>query len=297
MSDDVGLAVERYRGWSDRLRPSWFVCWPIARTGLQLMLRRKLFWLLLGVALLNFLFLFATIYLKAQISVQNPAFKQFVDGILSSVSGAGKTYRDFMFAQGTVTMLMLAFAGELLVGNDYRHGGLTFYLSRRLGRRHYVVGKLLGIGLLVELTTTVPALILYAEYGLLTESITYFQDNLRILFGILGYGLVMAVALSLLLFALAAWLQRTVPLVMSWSCIFIMLPILGEILRNVYDDRRWRLLMFWRDIRLIGSWCFGALDSGRDEALMAGAVAVVVAVCLVSALALIPRVRAVKVVA
>jgi ABC-type transport system involved in multi-copper enzyme maturation permease subunit len=296
MSDSLGSTADRYRGWSQQLRPPWFVCWSIARTGLQLALRRKLFWFLLGVALLNFLFLFAAIYLKAQLSVQNPAFKQFIDGLLSSVSGSGKTYRDFMFAQGTVTMLMLAFAGELLVGNDYRHGGLTFYLSRRVGRRHYVVGKLLGIGLLVELTTTVPTLVLYAEYGLLTDSTVYFQGNLRILFGILGYGLIMAVGLSLLLFALAAWLQRTVPLVMSWSCIFLLLPILGEILRHVHDDRRWRLLMYWRDIRLLGSWCFGALDPGKDEPLVLGAVVVVAAVCLVSVLAVIPRVRAVRVV-
>jgi ABC-2 type transport system permease protein len=296
MMDGVGVASERYRGWSARLRPAWFACWPIALTGLRLVLRRKLFWVLLGLAAIQFLLAFATIYLKAQIAVENPGFRQFLDQVLKSMTGAGRTYRDFMFAQGTVTILMLAFAGELLVGNDYRQGGLTFYLSRRIGRRHYVLGRLLGIGLLVELTTALPALILYAEYGLLTDSAAYFRENWRIVVGILGYGLVMGVSLSLLLFALAAWLQRTVPLVMAWSCLFILLPILSEILRTVYDDRRWWLLIYWRDIRLVGSWFFGALEGSRDAALLNAAAAVVLAVCLASLLALIPRVRAVKVV-
>jgi len=297
MNDDTHIELAGYCAWSGRLRPGWLSTWPIARTGLDLVFRRKLFWLLLGLGLLHFLFLFATIYLKAQIRVQNPSVNRFVDTMLKSVAGAGRTYRDFMTAQGTVTMLLLAFAGEILVGNDYRQGGLVFYLSRRVARRHYVVGKLLSIALLVELTTVLPALILYLEYGLLTESMSYFAENTRILWGILGYGLVMAVTLSLLLFALAAWLPRTVPLVMAWSCIFLLLPAFGAILRSAYGDRRWLLMALWRDMRLIGSWCFGALESGRDSPLLVGSIAVVLAVCAASAVAILPRVRAIKVVA
>lgn len=291
MAEDLRLDTAAYHGWSQPLRPAWLAAWAIALTGLRLVLRRKLFWLVLGLALLNFLFGFATIYLKFQIAVQNPAVAQFVDNVLSSVTGKGRTYRDFMFAQGTVTMIVLAFAGELLVGNDYRQGGLTFYLSRRLGRRHYVLGKLLSIGLLVQLTTTLPALILYAEYGLLSESLSYFRENGRILLGILGYGAVMGVSLSLLLFALAAWLQRTVPLVMAWSCLFVLLPGLGAILRSACDERRWLLLMFWRDLRLVGTWCFGGLEGGREYELLGGAALVVGAVCVASLLAILPRVR------
>jgi ABC-type transport system involved in multi-copper enzyme maturation permease subunit len=270
-------------------------CFPIAWTGVRLVLRRKLFWLLLGLALLNFLFLFALIYLKAQISVENPTVGRFVDQILTSVTGAGRTYRDFMFAQGTVTMLLLAFAGEMLVGSDYYQGGLTFYLSRRIARRHYVAGKLLAIGLLVSMTTTLPALVLYMEYGLLTNSMDYFRENLRILGGILGYGVVMATALSLLLFALASWLQKSVPLVMSWACVFVLLPALGEILRQVYDDRHWRLLMFWRDIRLVGDWCFGSV-SPAYSGHVGWAALIVAAVSVVCLLVSIPRVRAVRVI-
>jgi len=262
----------------------------------MLVVRRKLFLCLLGLALVNFLFLFAMIYFKGQIVAEHPAMARFVDHVLSSVTGKGKTYRDFMFAQGTVTMLVLALAGAMLIGDDMRTGGLTFYLSRRIGRRHYVAGKLLTIGMLVSMTTTLPALVLYLEYGLLADSVSYFREEYRILLGILGYGLILAVVLGLLLFALAAWVQKTVPLVMSWACLFVFLPAIGVILREVYDDRRWLLLMLWRDVRMLGSWCFGAVDPDRDGHLLGWSALIVLGVCVISAVALIPRVRAVRVV-
>jgi ABC-type transport system involved in multi-copper enzyme maturation permease subunit len=276
--------------------PSIFACWPIARTALVLVLRRKLFWLLLALGGMNFLFVFATIYLKAQIGIENPGIKRFVDQVLRSVTGTGETYRDFMFMQGTVTMLLLAFAGATVVGDDLRQGGLTFYLSRRISRWHYVAGKLLAISLLVSLTTTLPALVLYLEYGLLTDSTTYFRGNLGILRGILGYGLALSATLSLLLFALSSWLQKTVPLVMAWACVFVLLPAVALLLREVYDDRKWQLLMLWRDLRLVGTWCFGGIDSENELLLIQPALAVIAGVWIVSALVIATQVRAVKVV-
>ena len=118
----MSLEGTGYRGWSESLTSPWKVCWPMARTGLLLVLRRKLFWLLVAFSLLNFLFLFALIYLKAQLSAQNPDIAAFVDSILTSVTGTGDTYRDFMFAQGTVTMLMLAFAGRCSSAMTFSRG-------------------------------------------------------------------------------------------------------------------------------------------------------------------------------
>ena len=148
----------------------------------------------------------------------------------------------------------------------------------------------------MSLTTTIPALVLYLQYGFLTESTDYFRENLGILRGILGYGLILSVTLSLLLFALASWLQKTVPLVMAWACLFVMIPALALLLRGVFDDRRWLLLILWRDIRLLGTWCFGGVDTDRELQLLVPAAVIVVLVCLVSVVALVPRVRAVRVV-
>ena len=92
---------------------------------------------------MNFLFNFAFIYLKATLVVQNEDIGQFLDQY--RVTGTGQAYADFMNAQAAITTLLLAFAGSALIGSDYRQGGMVFYLSRAIDKRHYIAGKLLAV--------------------------------------------------------------------------------------------------------------------------------------------------------
>ena len=277
---------------NEQQRAAWLACWPIARTALLLVFRRKLFWLFLGIALLTFMFRFGVIYLLAELNTQQSGIGRMLSRLDPNLEGSGRTFLNFMLAQGTVTMILLAFAGSVLAGNDHRRGGLTFYLSRRINVLHYTGGKLLAIGLLVSLTTTLPALVLFLEQGMLGDTAKYFSENYNIAIGILGYGGLIAVTLGLLLFALVSWMPRPVPLVMSWACLFVFLPVLSGILRWVFDDRHWRLLNLWRDLYAIGSRCFGeAAVRSSDEAQLPEAAAVVVSVCLVSFIAIVVRIR------
>jgi len=83
-----------------------------------------------------------------------------------------------------------------------------------------------------------------------------------------------------------------VPLVMSWACLFFFLPLLSEILNLVFNDRQWRLLNLWRDIYAVGSRCFGeAAVRPHDVAQLSEASVVIVAVCIVSFIAIMIRIR------
>ena len=291
----MAIELAGYRTWRGELRPPWTACWAIVRTGLWLVLRRKIFWILLGLGLINFLLHFAVIYLKAQFAAQGIPIGRFIDQFI--VTGTGDAYLHFMFAQGVVTMLLLAFAGSVLMGGDYQQGGLTFYFSRRISKRHYIAGKLLAIGAVVGMITALPALALYVEYGVFSSSFEYFRENARILVGILGYGLVLAATLSLMLAAVASWVPRTVPLVMTWTGIFVLLPALGETLRRISDKRIWRVLNLRYDLYLLGSKCFGALQIQREEPELARwAGWIVPLICLMCLIVVVRRVRAVEVV-
>ena len=46
--------------------------------------------------------------------------------------------------------------------------------------------------------------------------------------GILGYALIMTVFLGILLVATAAWVPRTMPLILVWSTLFLFLPALAK---------------------------------------------------------------------
>lgn len=287
------LEATGYRGWDVRFVSPWWTIPAMVRIGLGLIFRRWLFWILIGLGLLNFLFNFAFIYLKATLIIQNPRVIQFLDAY--QVTGTGRAYLDFMFAQATITALLLAFAGSLLIGGDYRQGGMIYYLSRSIERRHYITGKLATVGSIVALITVLPAFLLYVQYGLLSNSFEYFIENWRIFVGICGYGALLIVVQSLVLFAIAAWVPRTVPLVMTWLGLFVLVKGLADALRAIHGNRNWLLLGLWDDMRRLGMWCFGAYDSARTPSAEHCAY-VLLGVCLVSFGLILVRVRAIEVV-
>lgn len=260
----------RYRPWRGTPRGPLFAAAALARVSFKLLVRRRLLWGLFGLGLIVFFFFFYAQYLVVwitnQLSTETVRFAgipvsannltKFLDRL--NLNGTAHTFGNYIWFQGYVLVIVLALAGSVLVGNDFFHGSLPFYLSKPIGRRHYLLGKCLAIGMVVNLMATVPAIVLWVEAGLLYDWKTYYLDNLDLLFGILGYGLVLTVTLSLLVVATAVWVRRTVPMVMVWMGVFVFLRMLGGWLTELLRDERWRLLDLWNSLYLCGLSLLGA---------------------------------------
>ncbi len=284
----------------------------MARVAVMMVVRRKLFWGLYAFALLTFLVFFFGQYLLAwaetQLAEQNvqlglvqmepkALIKQLRDGM--KLNGTAETYRNFFWYQGYMVMVLLAMAGTILVGNDFHHGSLPFYLSKPMTAWHYLIGKCLAVGVFVNLMTTMPALVLFVQYRSLYEWGELGRE-LHLFAGIIGYGLVLTVFLSLMLVATATWLRRTVPLIMAWTTMFFFSRLFAQALVDgLKYDARWRLIDLWNDSYVIGNVCLGiATDAIRPSPQpawyeAAGVLAVLGVICL-SYLSL--RIRAVEVV-
>jgi ABC-type transport system involved in multi-copper enzyme maturation permease subunit len=215
------------------------------------------------------------------------------------LNGTGETYGIFFNYQGYIVMVVLALAGAILVGNDIRFGSLPFYLSKPLSRWHYLSGKALAVAVFINLMTTVPALALWIQYGLLDDW-AYFLHSADLLLGILGYGLVLTVTLSLLLLATASWLQRTVPMIMVWTILFVFCRLLARgLVDGLHYDVRWRLFDLWHCTYVVGHACLGidlhAAGAGWHPPVYQAAL-VLAGVCLVCLIYLVLRIRAVEIV-
>jgi ABC-type transport system involved in multi-copper enzyme maturation permease subunit len=304
-------ALLHYRPWRQRLHaPLWSVL-PVARIALWTMLRRRMFWGLYALSLLIFFMYFFGQYLlawaqsqAAEESVRVGFFKTDPAWLIQrlregmKLNGTGEMYRNFFWYQGYMVTIVLGLAGSILVGNDFQMGSLPFYLSKPLGRWHYVAGKCLAVGVFVNLMTTLPALGLYVQYGLL-ESWYYFLDESRLLVGILGYGLLLTITLTLMLVATATWLRKTVPLLMVWAVLFFFTGRLAHLLVEVFHySVLWRLMDIWSDTYLVGNACLGMkfetikgrFPSYWEAGLFLGAITVL---CLIY---LNRRIRAIEVV-
>lgn len=273
-----------YRAWQGTWRrPLWSV-WPIARVALGMLLRRRLFWVLYGFALLlfmmfffgSFLFDWAETQLAAapiQIGRLKTDPKRTVDFIrrgMRVLNGSQDTFAYFFSYQGAMVLIILAFAGAVLVGNDFTFRSVGFYLAKPIQPRHWIMGKCLAAGAVVHLATTVPALALFAQHGMsdvdYVLDVDHFTANnmgrgpagWRLALGIVGYGMTLAVVLSIMLVTAASWLRRTMPLLLLWVSLFLFLRLLASILVDgLQYDGRWRLLDLWNTLGLAGQACLG----------------------------------------
>ncbi|MGL4419337.1 MAG: ABC transporter permease subunit, partial [Gemmataceae bacterium] len=207
---------------------------------------------------------------------------------------------NFIWIEGYIVMIVLALAGALLVGNDFRHNSLPYYLAKPIGRWHYLLGKCLAISLFVHLMTTIPALILYLQAGLLYEWDVYYVDHFRQFVGIIAYGCLMGFVLSVLLVTTAVIVRRTVPLIMVWSGFFVLARALAKLLVDGANlPEQWRLVDLWNNLYLVGIWMLGAprntLRPGNQPEVWQAALvlALLVGVCT---LILRKRVQAVEVI-
>ena len=146
-----------------------------------------------------------------------------------------------------MVMVVLTFAGALLVGNDITFRSVGFYLAKPLNRWHYILGKCLAVTVVVHLLTTLPALILFAQHAL--DTWEYLVDpnffistgtakgpaSWPLFLGIVAFGLLLSGFLSLMLVTCATWLRRTVPLVMVWTTLFLFLRLLSAASSRGYN--------------------------------------------------------------
>ncbi len=269
-----------YRSWQGSFRSSVWSIWPITRVALGAVLRRRLFWALYAFGLLLCLMFFFGGFLLDWIEVQLSSgamqvrdSQRLLDNIRRTIrvlSGGQDTFAYFFLYQGVILMIVLALAGSLLVGADFVQRSATFYLAKPIQRWHYILGKCVATGVVVNLLTTLPALLLYLQHGF--GDWEYFVDvnylvehNLgrgpaswRLLLGILGFGAVLTVFLSITLVAVAAWMKRTMPIIMVWTSLFMFVRMLVQVLVDrMHYNAAWRLLDLWNSACLLGFACLG----------------------------------------
>jgi ABC-type transport system involved in multi-copper enzyme maturation permease subunit len=288
-----------YHGWQGTLRTPWLACLAIVRVALVQVFRNKAYWLLLFLGALRFLAFWSIIYAVTQLSLPDDAREMFLEEFGFSANtdiDQNNGYIGFIEGQNVIVMILLAFSGSMLVGSDFRLKTLPFYLSRRIDRRHYIIGKLLAVSSVIMILTVLPALLLFFEYGMFTASFDYWIDNWRVPVSVLAFGAVICVVNSILLVTISAYLQRIVPITITWASLFLLLGRLAGYLHRETESPYWRLLDPWRDMRAVGRLCFGTFRDNMERELAWWSLAILSTLCTVALVALVHRVRAVDVI-
>jgi hypothetical protein len=316
----MSVELLHYRGWRGEFQRPALAVWPIARVALGMLLRRRLFWVLYAVSMLIFLMFFfggflldwATVQLSGSQVVRDP--ERFIQGMRRTIevlNGSQETFSYFLSYQGAMVMITLAFTGSALVGRDYVEGSVPFFLSKPISRWHYLGGKFLAVALVVQLQTTVPALVLFSRHA--SSDLDYLTDpdffrrtggegpaGVPLLLGVIVYGTLISGVVGIMLVAVGSWVRRTIPLVMVWTFIFLFLRILARLLvEGLHMSEHWRLLDTWNNLQLVGRFFLGYAHERirpQPQPPTWEAVAVLLGVCLLCLSYLNLRTRAVEIV-
>ncbi|MFQ6042159.1 MAG: ABC transporter permease [Candidatus Poribacteria bacterium] len=233
-----------YRHWE--LNERTFRWWVIAREGLRIILRRKLFLLfIMTPAIIHFLGRGVYIYLINMVNIRG----------LTQVNA--KFFYDFLSMQEFFIVLICVFGGSGLIANDLKNNALQMYFSKPLKRIDYLVGKLITIMTLLTFVTLILAILLFLENLLIGETAEFLRQNYWILGSISLYSLVLTLPTGLLILALSSVTKNNRYAAVSFAAIALFTPVVFEILKNIFRSSKIAPISFWANLLLLGNKLFG----------------------------------------
>ena len=126
-------------------------------------------------------------------------------------------FRVYYYVAGfKFSMIMVAIIGPGLISKDLRYNAMPLYLSRPLRRRDYLLGKLGVIVYGVSLVSVVPPVAAYIIGALFTFDAGVIADTYHLLFGIIGYGLTIAVTAGVIMLAFSSLTKNSSYIVLFW---------------------------------------------------------------------------------
>ena len=173
--------------------------------------------------------------------------------------------------------ILAAIIGCAAVANDLRMGAFQFYFSRPLRPRDYVLGKLLGVTLVVGVPMFCGPVLLALVRLLFADSLGHAAQLLAILPRAALLGVLGTAALTLPAMALGAVLAKRQPAQALFVVYFVVLTTAAKAMAELLRTPELSLLDIANDVEVIGRTLFGvALERNDPNPWLAGGTLAVV---------------------
>ena len=237
---------QSYRHWEGTFKSHTFRWWVITREGLRIILRRRLFlMLILAPPVINFIGSGAAIYLLHSV------LKGIVDA---------KFFLDFLIRQTFFIFLICIFGGSGLIANDLKNNSLQLYFSKPLTRLDYLVGKSVIVMALMTFLTIVPGIALFLEKVVFSENMDFLKDNYWLPGSIVLYSLTLMIPTGLLILALSSITRNSRYAAISFVTILMGTHILSRILKQLLRLKSADFISYQSNMDILGKRLFGLPD-------------------------------------
>ena len=225
---------EVYRSWKGRLTEHPRTWWVIARTGVRLVWRRVIGFLLV-LAYVPFLVRDAQIIILSRFSrLEEIGSQAPLPAEMSMLEVDAGFFADFLTGQWLFLMLILL-TGAGLIANDRKLRALPLYFSKPVSFWDYLGGKTLIAFAYGCLVTMIPALLLFVTKLLMAEDSTFLREFWWIPLSIVGWSVLAVGVLSLLMLALSAVARGPRPAAIYFFTLLSMLEVVRGTARSLPD--------------------------------------------------------------
>lgn len=174
MAKSSPIADLSYRNMSDSPLRKGGTWWVIAKNHMQRLSKLRSFWVLTVLASGNYLIMIAVIFFMENLS-GGAGGEQFTQQFFERIVWKDQFLSGFQFGH-FLLMAVLLMVGAGSIANDNSSKALLVYFSKPCSKWDYLIGKFMGIFLLILLAMILPALFFmfygamnFREHGFLTD--------------------------------------------------------------------------------------------------------------------------------
>jgi len=137
------------------------------------------------------------------------------------------------YPQNFMLFVMIMAIGPVMISPDIRNNAMPLFLSRPIDKASYIFGKLLVLLFLGSLISWVPALPLFFWQGYLAGD-GWLGDNLHLIVASIVTSITWILSLSLLSFAISAWVQWKAVARLAFFGILFFSSIFGGVVMEIF---------------------------------------------------------------
>ncbi len=251
------IHTQDYRHWDGTLQNNKYRrWWVIAKAELKLLAQRKIIRLIVAVPPVIYILVHAIlIYMFNYLDDASFPFDEIGEDFFQKF-----IFRTHPFPSVALIALVVVFGGSGLISNDLKYNALSLYLSKPISWRDYLIGKFVAIGTLLASMTLAPALLLFLQHVLLTDT-PFFKENYWLILSIIIYSLVVTTITSLLMLTFSALTKNLRFATIGFCAVWFGLPIIHLILKEVMNTSTVAVVSVWANFERLGDVLFGLDES------------------------------------
>ena len=251
------IHTQDYRHWDGTFQHNKYKrWWIIAKAELKLLAQRKIIRLIVAVPPVIYILVHAIlIYMFNYLDGASFPFDEIGEGFFQKF-----IFRTHPFPSVFLIALVVVFGGSGLISNDLKYNALSLYLSKPISWIDYLIGKFVAIGVLLASMTLVPALLLFIQQALLSDT-PFFQENYWLILSIIIYSLVVTTITSLLMLTFSALTKNLRFATIGFCAVWFGLPIIHLILKEVMNTSTVAVVSVWANLERLGDVLFGLDES------------------------------------